>query len=90
MNCKKLLITLLEELLKKAPVHHTLVRSMQCLDPRCMAESKELCITQMRRMLHILVKAKNVNDAVCNYILRELSDLAALQVKFREFDPKTA
>ncbi|GAA6069267.1 uncharacterized protein LOC117769800 [Tachysurus ichikawai] len=39
-DCKKLLITLIEKLLKKTPVHHTLLRSMQCLDPRRMAESK--------------------------------------------------
>ncbi len=93
MDCKKLLITLLEKLLKKAPVHHTLVRSMQCLDPRRMAENKELCVTQMKRMLHILVEAKHVNEAVCDDILREFREfchLAALQVKFREFDPKIA
>lgn len=93
MDCKKFLITLLDKLLKKAPVHHMLVRSMQCLDPRRMAGSKELCVTQMRRMLHILVEAKHVNEAVCDDILREFRefcDLAALQVKFREFDPKTA
>lgn len=90
MDCKKFLITLLDKLLKKAPVHHMLVRSMQCLDPRRMAGSKELCVTQMRRMLHILVEAKHVNEAVCDDILREFCDLAALQVKFREFDPKTA
>ncbi|XP_072564133.1 uncharacterized protein [Paramormyrops kingsleyae] len=91
MDCKKLLIALLEKLLKKAPVHHTLVRSMQCLDPRRMAECKELCVSQMRRMLHILVGAKHVNEAMCDDILREFRefcDLAAFQAKFREFDPK--
>lgn len=90
MDCKKLLIALLEKLLKKAPVHHTLVRSMQCLDPRRMAECKELCASQMRRMLHILVEAKHVNEVMCDDILREFRefcDLAALQAKFREFDP---
>lgn len=92
MDCKKLLITLLQKLLKKAPVHHTLVRSMQCLDPRRMAECKELCASQMKRMLYILVEAKHVEKAVCDDILREFRefcDLAALQAIFRDFDPKT-
>ncbi len=63
---------------------------MECLDSRCMAENKELWVTQMRRMLHILVEAKHVNGAVCDYILREFRVLAALQGKLREIDPKTA
>ncbi|XP_034454830.1 uncharacterized protein LOC117769800 [Hippoglossus hippoglossus] len=69
MDCKKLLITLTEKLLKKGPVHHQLVRSMQCLDPRRMAVSKELCVPQMRRMLHTLVEAKHVDESACNDIL---------------------
>ena len=92
MECKKLLITLTEKLLKKGPVHHQLVRSMQCLDPRRMAVSKELCVPQMRRMLHTLVEAKHVDESVCDDILREFSefcDSAALQANFLEFDPKT-
>ncbi|KAJ8333481.1 hypothetical protein SKAU_G00414890 [Synaphobranchus kaupii] len=40
MECKTFLITILEKLQNKAPVNHQLVRSMRCLDPRCMAESK--------------------------------------------------
>ena len=44
LDCKRLLITLLEKLLKKAPLQHTLVRSMQCLDPRRIAKSKEQCV----------------------------------------------
>lgn len=70
MDCKKFLITLLEKLLNKAPVHHTLVRSMQCLNPRRMAKNKELYVTPMRTMMHIIVEAKHVNEAVCDYILR--------------------
>lgn len=81
MEYNELLIALLEKLLKKAPVHHTLVRSMRRLDPRRMAECKELCASQMRRILHILVGAKHVNEAMCDGILqefREFCDLAAL------------
>ena len=92
MDCKKLLINLTEKLLKKGPVHHQLVRSMQCLDPRRMAVSKDLCVPQMRRMLHTLVEAKHVDESVCDDILREFSefcDSTALQANFREFDPKT-
>ncbi|KAK0151781.1 hypothetical protein N1851_006845 [Merluccius polli] len=92
MDCKKFLITMTDKLLKTGPVHHQLVRSMQCLDPRRMAVSKELCVPQMRKMLHTLVGAKHVEESVCDNILREFSefcDSAALQANFREFDPKT-
>lgn len=92
MDSKKLLITLTEKLLKKGPVHHQLVRSMQCLDPRRIALSKELCLPQMSRILHTLVDAKHAEESVCDDILREFSefcDSAALQANFREFDPKT-
>lgn len=72
LDCKRLLIAL-EKLLKKAPLQHTLVRSMQCLDPRRMAKSKEQCVKQMTRMLHILVECKHIDDAVCDDTLREFS-----------------
>jgi len=92
MECKELLITLTEKLLKKGPVHHRLVRSMQCLEPRRMAMSKELCVPQMRSILHTLVEAKHVDESVCDDILREFGefcDSTALQANFREFELKS-
>ncbi|KAJ8356663.1 hypothetical protein SKAU_G00194570 [Synaphobranchus kaupii] len=55
---------------------------MRCLDPRCMAESKEVCLAQMKRMLHHLVGANHVEESACDDILREFGefcDFAALQ-----------
>lgn len=92
LDCKRLLITLLEKLLKKAPLQHTFVRSMQCLDPRRMAKSKEQCVKQMTRMLHILVECKHIDNAVCDETLREFKevcDMARCHTAFREFDPNT-
>ncbi|KAK5921360.1 hypothetical protein CgunFtcFv8_025072 [Champsocephalus gunnari] len=89
MECKTFLIKLLEKLQNKAPVNQQLVRSMQCLDPRYMAESKEVCLAQMKRILHHLVGANHVEES-CDDILREFSDFcdfAALQANFREFEP---
>lgn len=91
LDCKRLLIAL-EKLLKKAPLQLTLVRSMQCLDPRRMAKSKEQCVKQMTRMLHILVECKHIDDAVCDDTLREfrdVCDMARCHTAFREFDPNT-
>ncbi|KAK5900192.1 hypothetical protein CesoFtcFv8_009591 [Champsocephalus esox] len=92
MECKTFLIKLLEKLQNKAPVNQQLVRSMRCLDPRYMAESKEVCLAQMKRILHHLVGANHVEESVCDDILREFSefcDFAALQANFREFEPIT-
>lgn len=92
MDCKRLLITLLEKVMKKAPVHHHMVRSMQWFEPRRMAISKQLCVPQIKRILLTLVTAKHVEEFVCDDVLREFRefcDAAALQASFREFDPKT-
>lgn len=54
-----------------------------------MTESKEQCVTQLKRNAHILVEAKHIDEAMCDDILREFREFcgsAALQEKFREFD----
>lgn len=73
-DCKTFLITILSKLQSKAPVNHQLVRSMQCLDPRCMASSKEVCLVQMKRMLHHLVEANHIEELMCDDVLREFAD----------------
>ncbi|TKS88164.1 Methyltransferase-like protein 22 [Collichthys lucidus] len=91
-ECKTFLNTTLSKLQSKAPVNHQLVRSMQCLNPRRMALSKEACLVQMKRMLHHLVEANHIEESICDDVLREFAnfcDFAALQATFREFDPKT-
>lgn len=92
LDCKTLLMTLLDKLLAKAPVKHSLVRCLQCLDPRHMAKPKDQCVRQLMLVLHSIVEAKHLNDAVCDDVLREFRefcDWAKLQTKFRDFDPKT-
>ncbi|KAK0143227.1 hypothetical protein N1851_018653 [Merluccius polli] len=92
LDTKTLLMTLLDKLLAKAPVNHTLVRCLQCLDPRRMAKSKDQCVRQLKLVLHSIVEAKHLNNAVCDDVLREFRefcDWAKLQTKFRDFDPKT-
>ncbi|KAJ4946065.1 hypothetical protein JOQ06_023740 [Pogonophryne albipinna] len=69
MECKTFLIKLLEKLQNKAPVNQQLVRSMRCLDPRYMAESKEVCLAQMKRILHHLVGANHVEEHVVKMLL---------------------
>lgn len=91
LDSKKLLMTLLDKLLAKAPVKHTLVRCLQCFDPRHMAKSKEQCVRQMMIVLRSFVEAKHLNNTVCDDVMREFRefcDLANLQTKFRDFDPK--
>ncbi|CAM4672851.1 unnamed protein product [Leuciscus chuanchicus] len=91
LDSKTLLMTLLDKLLAKAPVKHTLVRCLQCLDPRHMAKSKEQCVRQMMIVLRSIVEAKHLNNTVCDDVMREFRefcDLANLQTKFRDFDPK--
>lgn len=91
LDSKRLLISLLDKLLKKAPLQYTLVRNMQCLDPTHMARSKEQCVRQMTRMLHTLVECKHIDEAVCDDTLREfreVCDMASCQANFRDFDRK--
>lgn len=89
-ECKLFLITILQKLQEKAPVNHQIVRSVQCLDPRCMASSKEACLVKMKRLLTHLVGSNHFEDSTCDEILREFGDFcsfAALQSSFRDFDP---
>ncbi|KAK7889018.1 hypothetical protein WMY93_024578 [Mugilogobius chulae] len=91
MECKVFLITILKKLQEKAPVNHQLVRSMQCLDPRSMACSKEACLAKMKRILSHLVGANHIEESACDDILREYAEFcnfAALQSSFREFNSK--
>ncbi|CAL9702284.1 unnamed protein product [Knipowitschia caucasica] len=91
LECKVFLITVLKKLQDKAPVNHQLVRSMQCLNPRSMASSKEMCVVKMKRILNHLVEANRVEDSMCDDVLREFGEFcnfAAQQSSFREFDPK--
>lgn len=61
LESKTLLMTLLEKLLAKAPVKHSLVRCLQCFDPRHKAKSKEQCVRQMMIVLRSIVEAKHLN-----------------------------
>lgn len=91
-ECKAFLITILGKLQGKTPVQHQLVRSMQCLDPRSMAESKEKSFIQMKRVLQNLVADNHVDETACDDILQEFGefcDFASLQYGFKDFDPKT-
>ncbi|CAK6984991.1 hypothetical protein D9C73_013088, partial [Scomber scombrus] len=90
-ECRTFLVTILRKLQDKCPVQHQLVRSMQCLDPKNMAGSKEKSLVQMRRVLKILVESNRLDEMACDDVLREFGDFcdfASHQEGFRDFDPK--
>lgn len=90
-ECKPFLITILGKLQDKSPVQHQLVRSMQYLDPRSMAGSKEKSLIQMKRVLQNLVAANRVDEIACDGVLREFSefcDFASLPDSFKVLIPK--
>lgn len=73
-ECKTFLITILGKLQDKSPVQHQLVRSMQCLDPRGMAGSKEKSLIQMKKVLQNLVAASSVDEIACDDVLQEFGE----------------
>ena len=51
---------------KMGPVHHQLIKTHKVvltIDPRHMAVSKQLCLPQMKIMLHTLVEAKHAGES---------------------------
>lgn len=90
MDCMSFLIALLKKFIDKSPVQYPLVRSMQCLDPRKMVANKELCVTKMKRVLQTLVSANQVQESVCDDVLREyraFCEFALVTPGFRDFNP---
>lgn len=62
MDCRKCLQSLAGKLQDKSPLHYTLVRNMDCLDPRRMVGNGETCINKLKRILKVMTEAKRIDE----------------------------
>lgn len=71
MDCRQCLQTLAGKLQGKCPLQYTLVRNMDCLDPREMASNQDSCIKKLKRILKVLTDSKRVHENDCDDILKQ-------------------
>lgn len=94
MDCRKALQSLAEKLQDKSPLHYTLVRNMDCLDPRRMVENGETCINKLKILLKVMTEAKKIDENDCDDVVKQyrlfLRDVVASRsAEFADFNPAT-
>lgn len=92
-DCRKSLQTLAEKLQEKSPLHYSLVRNMDCLNPRRMAENSDACIAKLKRILKVMTEAKRFDENKCDDVVKQyrgfLRDVATRNSDFADFDSAT-
>ena len=66
MECKKFLVKVVCKQIAKAPIHYSLVRNINCLDPRNMISDHDVSITKFKRVFTTLENAKKVLEGDCD------------------------
>ena len=80
------------KLIAKAPIQYSLVRNINCLDPRNMMSDHDVSITKFKRVLTTLENAKKVLEGDCDSLL-ELFRQFIMEVpsscpsEFKDYDP---
>lgn len=92
MECKEFLMKVVCKLIAKAPIQYSLVRNINCLDPRNMMSDHDVSITKFKRVLTTLENAKKVPEGECDSLL-ELFRQFIMEVpssspsEFKDYDP---
>ena len=92
MECMRCLKKIVLKIIDKSPLKYPIARHLSCLDPRKMAESKEMCVREMRKLLKILTDAGRVASSKCDNILSQLGEFIDTVVTsnksvFADFQP---
>ena len=80
------------KLIAKEPIQYSLVRNINCLDPRNMMSDHDVSITKFKRVLTTLENAKKVLEGECDSLL-ELFRQFIMEVssscpsEFKDYDP---
>ncbi|XP_060782876.1 uncharacterized protein LOC132890101 isoform X1 [Neoarius graeffei] len=92
-ECRKSLQSLAGKLQEKSPLHYSLVRNMDCLDPRRMAENGEACITKLKRILKVMTDVKRLDENNCDDVVKQyrvfVRDVVSRNSDFADFNPAT-
>ena len=74
MQCKDFILALITQIIAKSPLNYSLVRDLQCLDPKAIATKTEDAIANLRRVLQSLVQSKKLKICKCDDILNQFSE----------------
>ena len=80
------------KLIAKVPIQYSLVRNINCLDPRNMMSDQDVSITKFKRVLTTLENIKKVLEGDCDSLL-ELFRQFIMEVpssspsEFEDYDP---
>ena len=93
LDTKNLIITLVEKFLHKSPIHHTLVRRMDWLQPKKLISTdvrqKERCRTHVKSCLHLMEEAHRISTDQCDLVAAQFDRFvpeAAMDEAFQSFD----
>jgi len=75
MEYKEFLVRVVFKLIAKAPIQYSLVRNINCLDPRNMMSGHDVSITKFKRVLTTLENAKKVLEGDCDRFWNYLDNL---------------
>lgn len=95
MDCRKCLMTLAGKLQEKSPLNYSLVRNMDCLDPRRMVSNKDSsCSNKLKSILKLLTETKRVDENDCDDILKQYrkfinETVPKRMADFTDFNPVT-
>ncbi|XP_063229695.1 uncharacterized protein LOC134534921 [Bacillus rossius redtenbacheri] len=88
---QNIIFLMLENLVVKSPIKYAFVRSLSCLDPRFMLTDSHSCYKKMKQILSIIVKAKQLQEKMCDEILLEYQELLRYahenKTAFSDFSP---
>ena len=74
MQCKDFILALITKIKANWPLNYSLVRNLQCLDPKVIATKPEDAIADFRRVLQSLVQSKKLNIRKRDVILNQFSE----------------
>ena len=92
MECKEFLMKVVCKLIAKAPIQYSLVRNINCLDPRNMMSDHDVSITKFKRVLTTLENAKKVLEGECDSLLELFRQFimeapSSSPSEFKDYDP---
>ena len=88
MQCKDFILALITKIKAKSPLNYSLVRNLQCLDPKVIATKPEDAVANFRRVLQSLVQSKKLNISKCDDILTQFNEFTtsdAVGFNFEKF-----
>lgn len=81
-DCRKFIVSMVQEIIRVCPIKHTIVSSLVCLDPRIMADEKR-CLEKVQDLLKELAACERISDSERENLFNEFVSFLNAEVKCR-------